>query len=60
MAGPPVASPAACRFVAIETAFTDGFGSPRRTRLDGSSTRFALGARFGEGGGGAVEASIAS
>lgn len=60
VADPPVASPAARRFVAIEAPFSVFVGLSRRTRLDGSGDRFALGARLREGGGGAVEVSIAS
>lgn len=53
VAGPPVTlSSSTRRFggLAIETTFAVFFGFSRRTRLDGSTTSFTLGARLREGG----------
>lgn len=58
VANPPVTSPAARRFGAIEATFVDFLGFSRRTRLDCSTTRFALGARLR--GARAIEVSVAS
>lgn len=65
VAGPPVASPAARLFGAgasmagaISVTLTDCVRFFRRTRSDGSTTRFALGARLTTGG--AAEPEVAS
>lgn len=65
VAGPPVASPAARLFGAgasmagaISVTLTACFGFVRRTRSDGSTTRFALGARLTTAG--AAEPEVAS